>query len=230
MQSRISPEPAELLNGSDGGSGADGAGSIADQIARRSVASREAEYAVEVRRLLDAGSAVMVRYGTKSSPRVADIVAESGLSNDAFYRHFRGKDELVTAILEDGTARLHRRLVRQMNAVEDPAGKVRAWVVGVLNQASVPEVADAIRATLWNGARVSDDSERRISARQSLARPLVEPLTSLGAPDPPRDALAVCHSALGLLEHFLWRRLAPAEADVEHQVAFALRSLGLRPG
>ena len=51
--------------------------------------------------------------GTTSRPRVADIVAEAGLSNDAFYRHFASKDALVAALVEDGagaTGRLRRRI------------------------------------------------------------------------------------------------------------------------
>ena len=51
--------------------------------AREALARREAAYAEEVRRLLDAGLAVMQRCGTTSRPRVADIVAEAGLSNSS---------------------------------------------------------------------------------------------------------------------------------------------------
>jgi AcrR family transcriptional regulator len=221
MTSLVSNPQNEVL-GDEVGAGLD----IADQIARRSVADREAEYAEEVRRLLAAGQEVMGRLGTKSSPRVADVVAAAGLSNDVFYRHFRTKDDLVTAILEDGTSRLHRRLVRQMQQANDPAGKVRQWIAGLLEQAATADRADAIRAVLWNGARVSDDSRRRFSARETLAQPLVEPLAGLGSRDPSRDALLVCLTSLGRLEHFLWRRESPSASDVEHLVAFCLGAVG----
>src|SRR5271154_5634951 len=88
---------------SEAGSQAD---DVAGRIVRRTLAKREDQYATEVRRLLDAALEVIRRCGTSSRPRVADIVAEAGLSNDAFYRHFRSKDDLVTAILEDGGERL----------------------------------------------------------------------------------------------------------------------------
>src|SRR5271165_2977207 len=87
---------------------------VADRIVRRTLARRQGEYADEVRRLLDAALEVMQRCGTAARPRVADIVAASGLSNDAFYRHFRSKDDLVTALLEDGGERLRSYLEHQL--------------------------------------------------------------------------------------------------------------------
>ena len=97
---------------------------VAGRIVRRTLAKREDQYASEVRRLLDAGLEVIRRCGTSSRPRVADIVAEAGLSNDAFYRHFRSKDALVTAILEDGGERLQSYVAHQM-AKESDARRAR---------------------------------------------------------------------------------------------------------
>ena len=74
---------------------------IAGRIAQQSLAKRGADYASEVRRLLDAALTVMRERGTTSRPRVADIVGAAGLSNDAFYRHFSSKDALVTAKMAD---------------------------------------------------------------------------------------------------------------------------------
>ena len=92
---------------------------VAGRIVRRTLAKREDQYASEVRRLLDAALEVIRRCGTSSRPRVADIVAEAGLSNDAFYRHFRSKDALVTAILEDGGERLRSYLGHQLAKESD---------------------------------------------------------------------------------------------------------------
>src|SRR3954470_23123078 len=114
----------------------DGSGKIAERIALRTLGKRGAEYASEVRRLLDAALEVIDRCGTTSRPRVADIVAAAGLSNDAFYRHFASKDALVAAILADGTARLRGYLAHQMDKEAAPEAKVRRWVEGVLAQAS----------------------------------------------------------------------------------------------
>jgi AcrR family transcriptional regulator len=111
---------------------------VAARIARDTLAERGTDYADEVRRLLDAGREAMRARGTGSRPRVADIVAAAGLSNDAFYRHFSSKDRLVAAILEDGTERLRSYLAHQMAKSDTPEGAVRRWVEGVLGQASKP--------------------------------------------------------------------------------------------
>ncbi len=41
---------------------------------------------------------------------MADIIAESGLSNGAIYRYFASKDEIVVAVCEQGTEALPRAL------------------------------------------------------------------------------------------------------------------------
>src|SRR5207249_507351 len=103
---------------------------VAERIARDTMARRGPDYASEVRRLLDAGLDVMRACGTASRPRVSDIVAAAGLSNDAFYRHFASKDALVAAILEDGAERLTGYLTHQLAKEATPEGKVRRWVEG----------------------------------------------------------------------------------------------------
>lgn len=206
-----------------GGTDADSA--VAAQIARRTMAEREAGYAVDVLRLLSAGREVMRRFGTAGSPRVADIVAEAGVSNDVFYRHFRSKDELVTAILDIGTTRVHHHLVRRLASVDDAREKVRRWVTTILGTLSTPEQADEMRAIIWNAARVSDDSQRRISARGVLAQPLRGALDKLGSADPDRDSVLLTHAILGLHDTFLWRRESPSSADVEQAIDFCLRSV-----
>ncbi len=124
---------------------------VAGRIVRRTLAKREDQYASEVRRLLDAALEVIRRCGTSSRPRVADIVAEAGLSNEAFYRHFHSKDALVTAILEDGGERLRSYLDHQLAKESTPEGQVRRWVRGVLSQAD-KDIAATTLAVLWNAS------------------------------------------------------------------------------
>src|ERR1035437_6975076 len=99
-------------------------------VAERTLRDRAQAYADEVRRLIDATYAVMRRTDSLD-PRVHDIVREAGLSNQAFYRHFRGKDELLLAVLDDGQARLVATLERRMARAEPGAGQVRAWIEGI---------------------------------------------------------------------------------------------------
>jgi AcrR family transcriptional regulator len=201
---------------------------VAATIAQRGVAKREEQYANEVRRLLDAGLAVMRECGTASSPRVADIVAAAGLSNDAFYRHFASKEELVAAILDDGSLRLASYLRHQMAKAATPEDQVRRWVEGVMAQATDADVAATTRAVLWNGGSLSE----RVGATRpavSLALLLHEPFARLGSTDAAADAALAAHAAVGLLSDFLAQRVAPTRAQVDHVVAFCLAALHATP-
>jgi AcrR family transcriptional regulator len=195
----------------------DGAGTedVASRIASKTLASRNADYASEVRRLLDAGREVMRERGTGGKARVADIVAAAGLSNDAFYRHFNSKDELVTAILEDGTIRLRSYIAHQMGKARSPEARVRRWVEGVLSQAMDEDVAAATLAVLWN-AGGADHPRGRSSATGPLATLLVEPLSELGSEEPALDASLAAHAVVGHLTDHLLAGSRPTPAEVAH--------------
>lgn len=166
-----------------------------------------------MRRLLDAALAVMQRYGTTSRPRVADIVTEAGLSNDAFYRHFPSKDALVGALLEDGAERLHGYLEHQMAKERTPEAKVRRWVDGVLAQAE-PAIAATTLAVLFNaGGAEQGQAAGRHFASAPLSTLLQEPLAQLGSREPALDAALLAHAALGRLSDHLWQRTRPAAKE-----------------
>src|SRR5262245_31264536 len=207
------------------------ANDVAARIAQRTLAGREAGYASEVRRLLDAALVVMRRCGTASRPRVADVVAEAGLSNDAFYRHFPSKDALVAAILEDGTERLRSYLDHQMAKEATPAGQVRRWVEGVLDQAADPDIAATTLAVLWNGGSVGEGlPSGRPSAAAPLATLLGEPFAALGSADPDLDAALAAHAVVGLLSDYLWGRVRPSRADIDRVADFCLAAAGAGVG
>jgi AcrR family transcriptional regulator len=198
---------------------------VAARIARQTLDRRGADYAGEVRRLLDAGLEVMRRCGTESRPRVADIVAAAGLSNDAFYRHFPSKDALVVAILEDGTERLGRYVAHQMGKAATPEERIRRWVEGVMAQAE-DDIASTTLAVLWNAGA------GRPGAPGSAARPLADPLepalAALGSADPALDARLVAHAAVGRLGEHLFAETTPSAVELDHLVAFAVATARAR--
>ncbi|MFK4105240.1 TetR/AcrR family transcriptional regulator [Streptomyces sp. NPDC019531] len=199
---------------------------VADRIAQRALASREAQYTTEVRALLDAAREVMRRCGTTSRPRVADIVAVAGLSNEAFYRHFRSKDALVAAIMEDGAGQLCGYLTHQMAKEPAPQDKVRRWVEGVLSQAMDEETAATTLAVMWNAGSVTEGFlAGPPSATGMLARLLHESYAELGSADPELDASLAAHATVGRLADHLWRRERPTAADVDHITRFCLRTV-----
>lgn len=178
---------------------------MAARIAQRSLARRRRGYADEIRRLLDAAVVVMRRAHERGAKaRVADIVAEAGLSNEAFYKHFASKDALVDALLEDGTVRLREHLERQLAKETTPEGQVRRWITGVLAQ-SAPEPAAATRAVLANaGGPTAGRAIGRHYASGPLAELLVAPFELLGSATPDVAAGFVAHAVLGVLADHLW--------------------------
>lgn len=198
---------------------------LATRIAGQTLAARNAQYADEVRRLLDAGLVVMRRCGTTSSPRVADIVAEAGLSNDAFYRHFASKQALVAAILEDGTARLASYVEHQMAKASTPEDAVRRWMEAVLAQAADRDAAETTLAVMWNGGTVGAIEGERPTTVAMLAPLLHEPIGALGSADPALDAAAIAHLTIGRLSDHLWHGRAPSRRETAHLVQFALRGV-----
>lgn len=193
---------------------------LAGQLSDRTLAERRTAYAAEVRLLLDSGFAVMQRRDDLD-PRVGDIVREAGLSNQAFYRHFRGKDELLLALLTDGRRRLVETIERRMARAGGAADAMRAWIEAVFAQARDPQAAAATRPFAINGDRLA--ARFPDETRRSMDR-LVDPLRELvGTP----NAHAVYHLAMGSVHDALLTRRTPSRAEVEHVVEFALRGCGI---
>ena len=186
----------------------------------RSLAGRHEAYEVEIRDLLDAALTVMRREET-IDPRVSDIVRAAGLSNQAFYRHFRGKDELLVALLDDGRQRLLDTIERRMARADGPAERVRAWIDAVLAQARDPEAAAATRPFAINGDRLAVQfPEETQRSRDRLIDPLRPDIGDAAA-------LAVYHLAMGTVHDALVTRRPPTRAEADHIVDFSLKGCGL---
>ena len=65
---------------------------------------------------------------------VSEIVRAAGLSNQAFYRHFRSKDELLVAVLDKGIRLLGSYLRHRMETAATPEQKIRRWLAGMLRR------------------------------------------------------------------------------------------------
>ena len=184
---------------------------------------RQQDVAVrEVDALLDAVLRVTERMAP-AAPRVADVVAEAGSSNQTFYRYFSGKDELMLAALQRGLHRVVDYLRHQMGKSQDPREQVAAWVRGVLAQ--VTNRAAARQSAALN-AHVTRPFSDHAAGLDELGTLLVPPLQALGSARPATAAMLIREGVFGLLQHHLAAGTTPSRAEVDHVVAFCLRAVG----
>ncbi|MBW2383556.1 MAG: TetR/AcrR family transcriptional regulator [Deltaproteobacteria bacterium] len=206
-------------------------GAVAERSVERAIERRRAAYEEEVGRLVDASFALIRREG-HLEPKVGEIVAAAGLSNQAFYKHFRSKDELLLAVLDEGFRRLGEYLERRMQKARTPERRIRQWINGVLEQALDAESARASRPFALSRGRLAElfpDEVR--TAEQRLVDPLRESIEEavrageLAAADPERDAALIYGLAMGWVERQLMRSEPPSRRDAEHLLEFAMRGL-----
>jgi AcrR family transcriptional regulator len=197
---------------------------VARAVASRGVERRQEAYATEVRRLLDAAFAVMRETG-ELDPRVGDIVRTSGLSNQAFYRHFESKDALLLGVLEDGQRQLVDYLEHRMATVGPGLPRIRRWIEGVLEQARNAEAAARTRPFALHAARLRDRFPTETGrATDLVVAPLRDAIGDAGG-DPVRDADAVYQLTMGTMHAHLVARTHPDARDVAHVVRFALAGI-----
>lgn len=205
--------------------------SAVDLAVDRSLRQRRAAAASEVGRLIDAALRLIQRTGDLE-PRVSEIVRESGLHNQAFYRHFRSKHELLIAVLDQGIAVLASYVAHRMEAASNPPDRVRAWLAAVLEQALNPVGADATRPFALARGRLAEsfpdevrESERRLT---ELVRSALED-GRIGGDfpdiDPDRDAEMLHLLAMGFVERQLGEPVPATRDDARALEAFALAGL-----
>ncbi|HET9728063.1 MAG TPA: TetR/AcrR family transcriptional regulator [Acidimicrobiia bacterium] len=200
--------------------------SVEHQLAEHALAGRKEAYAAEVRKLIDAAFRVMLERGD-IDPSVRDIVTESGLSNQAFYRHFRSKDELLVAVLTDGQRRLVDHLEGRVASTADPAEQLRRWIAGVLAQAQNTKAADATRPFVINRARLADRYPTEVAAsRAQLLTTLLPTVRALGGNE--HDAECIHDLAMQRMDDALVHRRPPDRKAIEQLYQFCLG--GIRRG
>lgn len=233
MENKI-PMPLQAARDSKSGSVAQDStdSSIADQAVDRSLEARRATARAEIEKLVSAALIVIERTGNLE-PKVSDILAEAGLSNQAFYRHFRGKHELLAAVLDRGIRELASYLTRRMASAESPSDAVREWIRGLVAQAQSPIGARATRPFALARGRLAESVPETVSRTQTLVTaPLREALAAarasgaMPAVDSERDAEALYHLMMGWLEARLLELQTPDPAEGARLESFVMAGLG----
>ena len=199
--------------------------SIVDQAMGRRQAGRRDAYVDEVHRIIEATYRVVERTGSLD-PTVRDILKEAGLSTQAFYRYFQSKDELFVALLEDGRRQIADYLTKRMDAFRSPDRRIRAWIEGVLAQASSTKAAQRTRPFLANLDRLAEaypDQQRASEA--AMLEPLQAAVIDGGSATPDRDARAIYLLTVAAMHDHLRHGTKPTRAEIDHLTRFSLSAM-----
>jgi AcrR family transcriptional regulator len=201
---------------------------LADRAIERTVAARRAEYGAEMRRIVDTTFALIERSGSLD-PSMREILAETGLSTQAFYRYFSSKDELMLALLDEGRRRLVDSLQRRMARADEPADQVRAWIEGVLAQASNAAAAARTRPWALSEQRLAElfPSEHEASVEllvDLLRRPIARLQGNGTQAEAGEDAATMVYQlTFATLRAHLVARTKPETRETDALVSFCLR-------
>lgn len=168
----------------------------------------------------------LIEKSAPAIPSISEIVAAAGISNQTLYRSFPSKDDLMLAVLEQGTLRVADYLEDRMARAKDPQDQILAWTRGVLRQVTDTDAAQTSRAVLefLNKAGTSGSDHSPGELLHPLRVLLSAPLTEVGA-DPQLDGDCIADLVLGAMRRHLWSRTAPTRAEVEWTGRFVLGGL-----
>lgn len=200
--------------------------------AERAVEARYSAYLDEAQRLIQAGIEEIREKGGVD-PRVADIVRRAGLSNKAFYRHFKSKDELLLAVLEEGMQRQHADFELYLADAKSPVERVRKWALCVVSLAVDPEQSAGLRPLLVYQATLAEHLNTQMwsyvdQLKEPLEQALMEAKASgeVGAEvDPKSTADHFYFSVFGWVHGRVLNSVTPTQAEADGVVDFAMRAL-----
>jgi AcrR family transcriptional regulator len=201
-------------------------GTLAQRAVDRSLGDRRTQYADEIQRVLEATYDLIERTG-KVDPSLREILTETGLSTQAFYRYFQSKDELFLLLLDDGRRRLVATLERRMQRVSTPDARVRAWIEGVLAQATDVRAAGRTRPFVTDQDRLAEAFPREQQASIDLLVDLLaSTIVSLhGRANARDDAVVVYRAVFATLRDHLIHGTRPTAAETDHLVRFCLQGI-----
>ena len=236
MQNKVLPaNPAVPVHAAAEQSGdlveAGGNPSLIDRTIDRSLRGKRRAAAEEVNRLVEAALVLIQRSG-EVEPRVSEIVSQAGLHNQAFYRHFRSKRELLVAVLDRGIALLANYLRHRMAGATTAEGELREWIRGMLEQAINPRAARATRPFTVARSRLAESYPDEVARSEQQLTELLHPAIvraretgELPSADPELSSEALYLLTMGWLESRLRDGAPASRADAAWLEEFAIAGL-----
>jgi AcrR family transcriptional regulator len=183
--------------------------------------------------LLDAAAQVIVQRGYREAS-VNEVIARSGLSKGTFYWHFKSKDDLFFALLEERIDRPVLELVELLATMppeQDMAPEANRRIFELLDR----EHDTVLLEHEYRSLAIRDPElrkryvKRQQALREALARGLQARSKALGAPPFSTPVTEIASAFLALAHGLALERLIDREAVPEHILGntFALVYQGL---
>lgn len=151
----------------------------------RLLLSRIAAASDDVQRIIESAYRVIAREPEPDfALKMRDIVEESGMSTQSFYRLFGSKDEFILILLEHGSKTFESRLVDGLAGRSDPVDRIIFWIRAVLSEASDSAAADRARPFIAHIPRLKAVRPAAIEQmRRGIIGPLRDAITEFSAAD-----------------------------------------------
>ncbi len=168
------------------------------------------------------------------------IIARSGLSTGAVYGYFKGKDEIINAVVLEGTAAMAQQLAPVLTNPEPPplpqfVGELLSAVID-FGKNKVGGI-DRVLASIHGWSHAQSDPELKAATHASYAglRALLADAVTrwqeAGSFDPDADPQAVAELLTSITLGFVAQRALAGAADVDaHVHALEALTLGSRVG
>jgi TetR/AcrR family transcriptional regulator, transcriptional repressor of aconitase len=187
--------------------------------------------------ILEAARACLQEHGLEAVS-MEMIIARSGLSTGAVYGYFKGKDELINAVVTEGTAAMGRQLVPILRDPEPPAlPQLVERLLGTIAEFGMDkrDGIDRLLISLHGWSHSQSNPELRALTRVAYRRQrelfadVVRRWQAAGTFDPGADPDAMAELLQTIILGFVAQRALAGDADVQAHVG-ALEALAAGTG
>jgi TetR/AcrR family transcriptional regulator, transcriptional repressor of aconitase len=182
--------------------------------------------------ILDAARACVQEHGLEAVS-MEMIIARSGLSTGAVYGYFKGKDQIISAVVTEGTAAMGRRLLPILkNPDPPPLPELVDQLLRTVTEFGQDkrDGIDRLLAAIHGWSHSQSDPSLKATTRaayrgqRELAADTVRRWQEAGTFDPGADPEAVAQLLQSIILGFVAQRALAGDADAQAHVA-ALEAL-----
>ena len=165
---------------------------------------------------------------------MSTILHTAGVSSRAFYRHFRSKDDLVLALLQEGADEIAARVDRVAAAeIGSPADQLATWIGEIFDLMVDPrrrmQMAVIDSEEVRSAAGYRDMRERSHASRERSLADILRRGRATGAfplADPDHDAVAISALVSRILSSVAPEDVQAVKQAESRLLDFALRAVG----